>query len=551
MADVIRIIPLGGVGEIGKNCIVVEYGDDLLVVDAGLKFPDAEMFGIDLVIPDVTYLRERRDQVRAILITHGHEDHIGALPYILPHLDVPIYAPRLAHGFITAKLREHRLLEQSDLHVVEPDQVYTLGSFLVQPFRVTHSIPDAVGYAIHTPVGTVVHTGDFKFDPTPVYGPPPDIRLIRAIGDRGVLALLSDCTRIEHPGFTPSEQLVGTTFDEIIRDLTGRVIITSFASNISRIQQALDVAGRYGRKVALVGRSMAQNTTVATELGILRPPDSTIVRLEEMRRLPPNQIMLLTTGSQGEPAAALSRIANGDHRQIRITPGDTVIFSAAPIPGNEESVARTIDNLLRLGADVVYEALATVHVSGHGSRDDLKLMLDLLRPRYCIPIHGEYRHLVLYRKMAIEAGLRPEHIALLEIGDVVAVDADAIQRVERVVSGQVLVDGFSVGGTLDVVLRDRQHLSRDGVMIVVVTMDRSTGELLAGPDIVTRGLSLTPGNNGDLIESARLRVREAVVNHATEIDHAFLSHKIKDSVGDYVYRQTRNHPLILPVVTEV
>lgn len=549
--NVVRIIPLGGVGEIGKNSTAVEYDDDLLVVDAGLKFPDADMLGVDLVIPDITYLRAHRARLRGILVTHGHEDHIGALPYYLSELDVPVFAPRLAHGLIAAKLREHRLADRVRLEVIEPRKAFRLGCFEVLPFHVTHSIPDSVGYAIQTPVGTIVHTGDFKFDETPVQGPPSDFETLAEIGRRGVLVLLSDCTRIEKAGHTPSERVVGETLDAIVRERRGRVIITTFASNISRVQQVLDVAARYGRQVALVGRSMAQNCSVATDLGILKGTGSTLVRIDELRKLAPDQTMLITTGSQGEPSSALSRISNGDHRQIRITPGDTVIISATPVPGNEESVARIIDNLLRLGAEVIYEPLATVHVSGHGSREELRRMLELIQPRYCVPIHGEYRHMVLYRQMAIESGISAENVSLLDIGDVLEVGPDHFRRSEeRVPAGSMLVDGITVGGTTDVVLRDRQHLSRDGVMIVVVTMDRATGQVLAGPDILTRGFP-QPQSNGELFDLAKLHVLDAVEKHAAGLDHAYLIHKIKDAVADYVYRQTRCHPLILPVVTAV
>lgn len=549
----LRVIPLGGVGEIGKNATLVEYGDDLLLVDAGLKFPEEEMLGIDLVIPDLSFLQEVAPRLRGIVITHGHEDHIGALPYILATLDVPVYATSLTRGLISVKLKEHKLLGKRQIDVINPNELLELGPFTVQPFRVTHSIPDAVGFAIHTRAGTIVFTGDFKFDQTPVSGPPPDFATLAAIGERGVLALLSDCTRIEKAGYTPSERVIQRAFDDIIRDLPGRVIITTFASNIIRVQQAIEVAHRHGRKVALVGRSMENNCAIASELGFLQFPEDTVYRLDDVRRFPLNQVMLVTTGSQGEPSSVLSRIASGDHRQIRVMPGDTVILSATPIPGNEETVARTIDNLMRLGADVIYEPLAEVHVSGHGSREEIKLMLNLLRPRYCMPVHGEYRHLVLYRRLCQEVGIPPENVVLAEIGDVIQFDDDGARKVDHHAVGSVLVDGVNVGGTNEVVLRDRQHLSHDGVLIVAITLDQTTGAIIAGPEIVSRGF-VDPSLNGEgsLIGAARERVREAIAEASvSSVEYGFVVSKVKEVLSDFVYRQTRTRPMILPVVTEV
>ena len=549
----IRVIPLGGVGEIGKNATLVEYGDDLILVDAGLKFPEEEMLGIDLVIPDLSFLREIQHRLRAIIITHGHEDHIGALPYILSSIDVPVYATRLTCGLITVKLKEHRLLGKRRLETLVPNEILEIGPFQIQPFRVTHSIPDAVGFAIHTPGGTIVFTGDFKFDQTPLYGPPPDFATLAAIGQRGVLALLSDCTRVEKAGYTQSERVIERAFDDIIRDLPGRVIITTFASNITRVQQALNVASRHGRKVALVGRSMENNCAIANELHYLDFPEDTVFRLDDVRRFPLNEVMLVTTGSQGEPSSVLSRIASGDHRQIKAIPGDTVILSATPIPGNEETVARTIDNLMRLGGDVIYEPMADVHVSGHGSREELKLMLNLLRPRYCVPVHGEYRHLVLYRRMAAEVGIPTENVLLAEIGDVIQFDDEGVRKVDHHAVGSVLVDGVTVGGTTEVVLRDRQHLSRDGVLIVSLTLDRTTGSIIAGPEVISRGF-IDPTRNGDskLLDEARERIREAIEEPAaTTVEYGFVVSKIKETISDYIYKQTHARPMVLPVVTEI
>lgn len=549
----IRIIPLGGVGEIGKNATLVEYGDDLLMVDAGLKFPEEEMLGIDLVIPDISFLQEIQHRLRGIIITHGHEDHIGALPYILANINVPVYATSLARGLITVKLKEHKLLGKRDVDLISANEPLVLGPFTIEPFRVTHSIPDAVGFAIHTPAGTIVFTGDFKFDQTPVSGPPTDFATLASIGKRGVLALLSDCTRVEKAGYTPSERVIRGSFDSIIRDLPGRVIITTFASNIIRVQQALDVAHRHGRKVALVGRSMENNCAIASELGFLEFPEDTVYKLDDVRRFALDEVMLITTGSQGEPSSVLSRIASGDHRQIRAMAGDTVILSATPIPGNEETVARTIDNLMRLGADVIYEPLADVHVSGHGSREELKLMLNLIRPRYCVPVHGEYRHLVLYRRLAIEAGIPHDNIMLAEIGDVIEFDDEGVRKVDHHSIGSVLVDGVNVGGTTEVVLRDRQHLSHDGVLIVALTLDQTTGTIVAGPEVVSRGF-IDPSLNGDggLIGEARERIREAIEDAAiSSVEYGFVVAKVKETLSDFVYKQTRTRPMILPVITEV
>jgi ribonuclease J len=552
-SQTVRIIPLGGVGEIGKNATLVEFGDDLLLVDAGLKFPEEEMLGIDLVIPDVSFLRQVQSRLRGIVITHGHEDHIGALPYILASIDVPVYATSLSRGLIEVKLKEHKLLGKRRLEILTPNETTEIGPFEVLPFRVTHSIPDAVGFAITTLAGTIVFTGDFKFDQTPVYGPPPDFGALAAIGRRGVLALMSDCTRVEKAGYTPSERQIAKTFDEVIRDVQGRVIITTFASNITRVQQAMEVAYNHGRKVALVGRSMENNAAIASELNFLQYPEDTVFRLDDVRRFPLNEVLLVTTGSQGEPSSVLSRLATGDHRQIKIMPGDTVILSATPVPGNEETVARTIDNLMRLGAEVIYEPLADVHVSGHGYREELKLMLNLMRPKFCVPVHGEYRHLVHYRRLAMEVGIPAENVLLAEIGDVIEFSEDSVRKVDHHSVGSVLVDGLNVGGTGDVVLRDRQHLSRDGILVVSITLDRTTGAVLAGPEVMSRGL-IEPSTNaeGGLLDKAREKVREALQESASNsVEYGFVVSKVKEIIGDFVYGQTKARPMVLPVITEV
>ena len=551
-SQAIRIIPVGGVGEIGKNATLVEYGDDLLLVDAGLKFPEEEMLGIDLVIPDIAFLQSVQSRLKAIIITHGHEDHIGALPYVLGSIDVPVYATGLTRGLIEVKLKEHKLLGKRRLETLVPNEMTKIGPFEILPFRVTHSIPDAVGFAITTPAGTIVFTGDFKFDQTPVFGPPPDYSTLAGIGQRGVLALMSDCTRVEKAGYTASERTITHSFDEIIRDVAGRVIVTTFASNIIRVQQAMEVAYRHNRKVALVGRSMENNCAIASELGYLQYPENTVYRLDDVRRFPLNEVMLITTGSQGEPSSVLSRLATNDHRQIKIIPGDTVIVSATPIPGNEETVSRTIDNLMRLGAEVIYEPLANVHVSGHGSREELKLMLNLIRPKYCVPVHGEYRHMVLYRRMAGEVGIPPENVYLAALGDVIEFADDGVKRVNKHEIGSVLVDGITVGGTNDVVLRDRLHLSRDGVVIAALTLDRTTGAIVAGPEIVSRGTVSPAVGDQHLLDEVRDRVRTVIEDMlSTTVEYGYIVAKVKETVSDFIYQQTKTRPMILPVITEV
>jgi ribonuclease J len=526
------------------------------LVDAGLKFPEEEMLGIDLVIPDVAYLQQIQHRLRAIIITHGHEDHIGALPYVLTSIDVPVYATPLTNGLISVKLKEHKLLGKRRLENLTPGEAVDIGPFNVLPFRVTHSIPDAVGFAITTPAGTIVFTGDFKFDQTPAFGPPPDFATLAAIGQRGVLALLSDSTRVEKAGYSPSERTIQHSFDEIIRDAEGRVLITTFASNITRVQQAMEVAYRHGRKVALVGRSMENNCSIASELHYMEYPEETVFRLDDVRRFPLNEVMLITTGSQGEPSSVLSRLATNDHRQIKVVPGDTVILSATPVPGNEETVARTIDNLMRLGAEVIYEPLADVHVSGHGYREELKLMLNLMRPRYCVPVHGEYRHLVHYRRLAVETGIPAENVLLAEIGDVIEISEEKINKVDSRSVGSVLVDGLTIGAASDAVLRDRQHLSRDGVLIVALTLDRASGQLLAGPEVISRGFVAGGAYaEGNLLDQARARVVNAIeeleAKTTTSVEFGYVVSKVKETMSEFVYQQAKARPMILPVITEV
>jgi ribonuclease J len=548
----LRIIPLGGVGEIGKNMYVFEYGDDIVVVDCGLMFPDEEMFGIDLVIPDVTYLREKSDKVRAFLITHAHEDHVGGLPYVLPYFpDVPVYASTLARGLLGIKIKEHKL-HHNPLLPLDPGDNLEIGPFRVEPFRISHSIPDAMGIALHTPIGTVVTTGDFKFDHTPVDGRRSDFAMLSRLGEDGVICLLSDSTRAENPGYTLSERTVGETFREIMEPLDGRVIVATFASNIARIQQVLDAANAFDRKVAVVGRSMEQNFRIATDLGYLTFPPGQVVGKDQIGSMPAGQIVIATTGSQGEPMAGLARMANRDHRFVEIQPGDTVIVSASPIPGNEEYVARTIDNLFKAGANVYYHAVKHAHVSGHASQEELKLMLGLTRPKYFIPIHGEFRMLVQHGRLAVETGVAPENVFIIENGQAVEFYPDGTaRRAAPVTSGYVLVDGLSVGDVGEVVLRDRRALASDGMFIVVITVDKQTGKVVARPEIVTRGF--VHGNERDpLMDGAVEHVMAAIESPGDRTSEVgLLKSQIKDEVSRYLYEQTRRRPLVFPVVVEV
>ncbi|MHB8993588.1 MAG: ribonuclease J [Chloroflexota bacterium] len=549
----LKLIPLGGVGEIGKNMWVVEYGDDIVVLDCGLMFPEDEMLGIDLVIPDVSYLLENREKVRAIVISHGHEDHTGALPYILPQVSVPIYATRLAQGLISVKLKEHRLLGSVEQLVVESGDTVRFGEFTVEFIRVAHSIPDALSVAVHSPVGTLMYTSDFKFDQSPMDGKVTDFGRLAEMGAKGVLVLVSDCTRVEQPGFTPSERLVMETFDRVFERAEGRVLITTFASNISRVQQAIQSAHRYGRKAAVVGRSMENNIAIAQELDYITIPDGALLRVEEVNKLPPDKILYVTTGSQGEPTSVLSRIANKEHRHIQLKPGDTVIISATPVPGNEEAVARTINNLFRQGVDVIYGSDAMVHVSGHASREELRLMINLLRPQFAVPAHGEYRHMVLYGRLAEECGIPAANILLADPGTVMEFrqQGNYGKITGKVQAGDVLVDGVTVGEVGEVVLRDRQLLAKDGVLIVVVTVDRQTGRVLAGPDLVSRGF-VYARNSEELLDAAKERALQALQVDGTGLaELGFIQSKIKEAVGKFLYEQTRRRPMILPVVQEM
>ncbi|MCS6844774.1 MAG: ribonuclease J [Caldilineales bacterium] len=544
--QVLRIIPLGGVGEIGKNMMVLEYDGQLLVIDAGLMFPESDMLGVDLIIPDIEYLAQRADRVVGIVLTHGHEDHIGALPYLLPAVDAPVYATRLTRGLAEVKLRQRGLLGQARFHTITADDVLQLGPFTVEFFHVCHSIPDTVGVAVTTPVGLVVHTSDYKFDQHPVDGRLTDYAKLQALGERGVLVLLSDSTNAEVAGFTPSEREIEATFERIFSEAPGRIFVATFASNISRVMQVLRLARRFGRRLGLVGRSMRDNVRMAASLGYLDLAPGELLSVEEIETLPDREVVVVCTGSQGEPTSALVRMSLEDHR-INIRPGDTVILSAQPIPGNEELINRTIDNLFRLGADVRYSELEAVHVSGHGSREDHKLMINLVRPKYFIPIHGEYRHLVLHSRTAEAMGIPRERIFVIESGQVVEFTADGARLGEQVTEGHVLVDGLGVGDVGHVVLRDRRHLANDGFVVAIVGVDAQTGDVLAGPEILSRGF-VYPGSGNGLFQAARERISETLRREAPS---SALANMIKEELSEFFYKETRRRPMILPVVLEL
>lgn len=549
--EVLRVVPLGGLGEIGKNMTVFEFGNEIIVVDCGLAFPEPEMYGIDIVIADIAYLREKRDQVTAFVITHAHEDHIGALPYVLPEFPgVPVYASTLARGLISNKIKEHKL-RNNPLRAMEPGDTVELGNFDVTAFRIGHSIPDAMGVRIRTPFGDIVHTGDFKFDQTPVDGKPADFQDIARFGQEGVLCLLSDSTRAETPGYTPSERTVGEAFHDIMEGLDGRVIVATFASNLARVQQVFEASEDFGRKAAVLGRSMEQNTRIAQDLGYLRPPSTGLVPKGKISSVPDDQLTIVTTGAQGEPMAGLARMANGENRFVELQAGDTVIVSASPIPGNEEYVARTVDNLFRAGANVYYHAIKRAHVSGHASQEELKLMLNLTKPRYLIPIHGEFRMLVQHGRLGQEVGLEADNILILENGQPIEFLADgSARRGEKVAAGRVYVDGVSVGEVGEVVLRDRRALANDGMFIVVVTVDKQNGTVVGKPEVVTRGF-VSPTDE-KLIAGSADRIATALRKPGDHFaDTGLLKAQVKDNLSAYLYEQTRRRPLIFPVIVEV
>ncbi len=549
----VKIIPLGGLGEIGKNLTVYECGNDMFVVDCGIAFPDEEMLGVDIVLPDYTYIEKNMDKLRGVVITHGHEDHIGGLPYFLKRFNVPVYGTRLTVGLIEGKLKEHNILNKSKLNVVKPGQTVKLGCMAVEFISVNHSIPDAVGFAIHTPAGVIIQTGDFKIDYTPIEGSIIDLARFGELGSKGVLALLSDSTNAERPGSTMSEKKVGESFETLFaRAGQRRMIIASFASNIHRIQQMIDMAVRCGRKVAISGRSMINVTTKAMELGYLRVPEGVLIDIEMIRRYPDDKLVIVTTGSQGEPMAALSRMATGDHRNVSINANDFIIISATPIPGNEKLVGRVVNDLMKLGAEVIYEKMYEVHVSGHACQDELRLMIGLTKPKFFIPVHGEYKHLKKHAGIAVSMGIPPENIIITEIGRVVETDAVDMKITGTVPAGRVLVDGLGVGDVGSIVLRDRKHLSEDGLIVVVLAMEKRSGKVVSGPDIVSRGFVYVREAEA-LIDEARSVVKN-ILTQCGEKDireWGQIKTKVRDALSDYVYRSTKRSPMILPIIMEV
>jgi len=548
----IKIIPLGGMNEIGKNITVFEYGNEMIVLDCGLAFPDDEMLGVDLVIPDTTYLVKNKERISAIILTHGHEDHIGALPYVLREINVPIYGTRLTLGILETRLKEHGLSEAAKLNTVKAGDIITLGSFKVEFINVNHSIPDSVSVALHTPAGIIVHTGDFKIDCTPIQGNMIDLARFGELGKQGVLALLSDSTNVERKGYTMSESTVGDTFNEIFEFCDQRIIVASFASNIHRIQQVFDAANRFGRKVAVSGRSMENVVGVALELGYMNVPDGLLISIDEINKYRKDQLVIVTTGSQGEPMSALSRMAFSDHKKVELGVGDLVIISATPIPGNEKLVSRVINELFKRGAEVIYEALAEVHVSGHACSEELKLMLKLVNPKYFMPVHGEFRHLRQHAKLAQKLGVNSNNIFIMDIGKVLELSYDEAKIVGTVPSGRVFVDGLGVGDVGNIVIRDRRHLSQDGLIVIVVSISNENGSIIAGPDIISRGFVYVRESE-DLIENVKNVAKETIKRcEAGKItDWSTIKSMVKSSMGEYIYEKTKRKPMILPVIMEV
>jgi ribonuclease J len=547
----VRILPLGGLGEIGLNMMMLEAGEDLLAVDCGLMFPDDEMPGIDYVIPDFSPLLAKREQVRGVILTHAHEDHIGALPYLLRELDVPVYGPRMALALAGERLREHGLQDRARLVPVEPRRAFDVGGFRVEPLRVTHSVVDGLGYGIETPVGTIVHTGDFKFDPNPIDGERTDYHRLAELGERGVLCLMADSTNVDRPGTTPSEHEVGRALTDRVRRAPGRVIVATFASHVHRIQQILDLAATFGRKVALLGRSMETTVRLAAEHGYLRVPDGVLLPLEELSGLPTYRQVIISTGSQGEPNSALALMAAAEHKYLRVTEGDLVVLSARIIPGHERTVMRVVNQLLRQGAEVLWDGVAFVHVSGHASQDELRLMLNLVRPQFFVPVHGEYRHLLAHRRLAHEVGVPAEHIFVVEDGQGIELTKTSARLLERVPLLRVLVDGKGVGDVGPVVLRDRQLLAEEGMVVVAVTVNRASGAIVAGPEIVSRGWVYEREAEA-VLEDARTAVREALAERGeAPLGREALVALLRGTLRRFITQRYDRKPVVLPVVLEV
>ena len=549
----LKMIPLGGLHEIGKNMTVFEYGNNIMLVDCGSAFPDEDMPGIDLVIPDITYLKKNREKIRGIVLTHGHEDHIGALPYVLQEINVPIYGTKLTLGIVQHKLKEFHLDDRAQLRVVAPGDRIHLECFEVEFIRSNHSIADAVALAIHTPVGVVIHTGDFKIDPTPIQGDMIDLTRFGELGKEGVLALCADSTNVERPGYTMSERTVGNSFRDIFKDCKKRIIIATFASNIHRVQQIIDAAAHHKRKVAISGRSMINVVTVANELGYINIPAGVLIDLEEINRYPAHKLVLITTGSQGEEMSALTRMAFSDHKKVEITNHDLVVISANPIPGNEKLVSRVVNELFKKGAEVIYESsLAEVHVSGHACQEELKLIMALTRPKFFIPVHGEYRHLCIHKELSKTMGIPENHSFIMDIGKVLEFTADSAKITGTVPAGKVLVDGLGVGDVGNIVLRDRKHLAQDGLIVAVISLSGEDGEMILEPDIITRGFVYVRESE-DLMEQMRNVVRETVLHSVNKKarDWNSLKSSVKNQLSQFIYDSTKRSPMILPVIVEI
>jgi len=549
----LRVIPLGGLHEIGKNMTAIEYGQDIIVIDCGLAFPEDDMLGIDMVIPDITYLQKNADKVRGIVLTHGHEDHIGALPYVLKELNVPVFGTLLTIGLLENKLKEHGLMDSTKRYVVVPGETIKLGQLKVEFIHTNHSIADAVALAITTPIGVIVHTGDFKIDYTPIGGEVIDLQRFAELGKQGILLLMSDSTNASRPGFTMSEKSVGRVFDRIFGEtLKNRIMIATFSSNIHRIQQILDAAVKYNRKVAIVGRSMLNAVKTSIELDYLTVPDNTLIDVTEIKNYTDEQLVIITTGTQGEPMSALSRIASSEHKQVAVKPDDVIIISASSIPGNEKMISKVINELLKKGANVIYEGIADVHVSGHACQEELKLMLALTKPKYFMPVHGEYMHLTSHKELGLLMGIPKENIFLMGNGDVLELGKNDAKVNGTVTAGPVLIDGLGVGDVGNIVLRDRRHLSEDGLMVVVVTMEKESGAMLAGPDIISRGFVYVRESE-DLMDGARKAVMDALedCDYKGMSGWSYIKNVIKDSLKEYVWQETKRSPMILPIIMEV
>lgn len=552
MAEKLKIMSLGGLNEIGKNMTVYEYGEDIIVVDCGMGFPDDEMYGVDIVIPDITYLIKNKDRIRGIVLTHGHEDHIGAVPYVLKQINVPVYATGLTMGLVEMKLSEHNILNSAQLFKVKAGDTIKLGCFKIEFIHMNHSIADAVALAIKTPLGMVIHTGDFKIDTMPIDGDMADIARLGTLGKKGILALLSDSTNVERAGYSMSESKVGATFDSLFKDCSQRIIVTTFASNVHRVQQVINCAAKYGRKVAVTGRSMENVVKVATEMGYMTVPNGVLVDINQIKGLPKEKIVIVTTGSQGETMSALYRMAFSGHKQIEVGPGDKVIISASAIPGNERTISRVINELCYRGADVVYDKMSELHVSGHGCQEELRMMLALTKPKFFIPVHGEYRHLKLHAKMAQQMGIPQQNIIISDIGKVIELSSRNIKLNGTVPSGRVLVDGTGVGDVGSVVLRDRKHLAQDGMLVAVISISSEDGEIISGPDIITRGFVYVKESE-ELINDLKDIVTEAIddCNIKKVKDWTTIKNVIKTRTSDYLYKKTKRSPMVLPVIMEI